>query len=386
MEVPHLPPPYWVDTTQALAGMLADVQQCSQIGVDTESNGLHAYQEQICLLQISTPQADYLIDPLALRDLQSLGAIFADPGIEKIFHAASNDLWQLFRDFGFRVRNLFDTQHAARLLGYPMVGLDTLLQQMFQVHLDKRHQKANWAERPLSLERLEYARLDSHYLIALRQVLAERLRLQGRWELALEDFSRLSEEALTPPATPPRWQRLVHAHHLHPREQHLLRALWEWREATARRLNRPSFKVLANALLVRLAQTPPRGLYELSALGLSAQQIRLWGDEILQVILTARTQEVETPLSPPPWDAQWVERVERLRAWRKRVAQQWGVDSDIILPRTLLEVLARLTPRTLDELQEVLHRSPWRFRTFGEALLQVLQEEEVAPHRLEVRR
>jgi len=386
MNVPHLPPPHWVDTPQALARMLADVQQCSQIGVDTESNGLHAYQEQICLLQISTPQADYLIDPLALRDLQSLGAIFADPGIEKIFHAASNDLWQLFRDFGFRVRNLFDTQHAARLLGHPMLGLDTLLQQMFQVHLDKRYQKANWAERPLSPERLEYARLDSHYLIALRQVLAEQLRLQGRWELALEDFSRLSEEALTPPAAPPRWERLAQAHHLHPRERHLLRALWEWREATAHRLNRPPFKVLANALLVRLAQAPPRGLYDLSALGLSAQQIRLWGDEILQVLLTARSQEAETSLSPIPWDAQWVERVERLRAWRKRVAQQWGVESDIILPRTLLEALARLTPRTLDELQEVLHRSPWRFRTFGEALLQVLQEaEEVAPNHLEVR-
>jgi Ribonuclease D len=144
--------------------------------------------------------------------------------------------------------------------------------------------------------------------------------------------------------------------------------------------------VLANALLVRLAQAPPRGLYDLSALGLSAQQIRLWGDEILQVLLTARSQEAETSLSPIPWDAQWVERVERLRAWRKRVAQQWGVESDIILPRTLLEALARLTPRTLDELQEVLHRSPWRFRTFGEALLQVLQEaEEVAPNHLEVR-
>ncbi len=377
MNAPSLPPPHWVDTPHALARMIADLSRWPQIAVDTESNGLHAYQERICLLQISTPQADYLIDPLAIADLQPLGTILADPSIEKVFHAATNDLWQLSRDFGFRVRNLFDTQHAARVLGYPMLGLDALLEKIFRVHLDKRHQKANWAERPLSPERLEYARLDSHYLIELRQVLAEELRLRGRWELAQEDFWRLCEEALTPPVTLPRWERLANAHHLGPRQRYLLRALWEWREATAHRLNRPPFRILANALLVALAQTPPRGLYDLSAVGLSPQQIRLWGDEILQVVLKAQSQKTKVSLAPTPLDPSLMARVERLRAWRKRVAQQWSVESDIILPRTLLEELAQLAPQTLEELQKVLHRSPWRFRTFGRELLQVLQGENV---------
>src|SRR5512136_2792348 len=84
-----------------------------KIAVDTESNSLFAYREQVCLIQFSTPDADYLVDPLALTDLSPLAPIFADPNIQKTFHAAEYDLICLKRDLNIKVCNIFDTMQAA---------------------------------------------------------------------------------------------------------------------------------------------------------------------------------------------------------------------------------------------------------------------------------
>ncbi|HJQ13580.1 MAG TPA: ribonuclease D, partial [Anaerolineales bacterium] len=163
-----LPPPLWVDTPDRFQQMLGDLTAQSRLAVDTESNSLHAYRERVCLIQFTTPTQDYVLDPLALSDLSALRPIFNDPNIEKIFHAAEYDLICLRRDFDFQFSNLFDTMHAARVLGYPYVGLDNLLAEKFQFEMDKRHQKADWAVRPLTPAQLDYARLDTHFLFGLR--------------------------------------------------------------------------------------------------------------------------------------------------------------------------------------------------------------------------
>ena len=184
-------PPAWVNTEKLLREMLSDVTAHSRISVDTESNSLHAYRERVCLVQISTPRRDYLIDPLTLRDLSSLAPVFRNPQVEKIFHAAEYDLICLRRDFGFDFAAIFDTMQAARVLGYPYVGLDALLAEKFQVKMDKRHQKADWAARPLTPAQIDYARHDTHYLFALRDLLEQELRERDRLGLARDDFTRL---------------------------------------------------------------------------------------------------------------------------------------------------------------------------------------------------
>lgn len=159
-----LPPPIWVNTKQLLQKLTDDLVTQSRVAVDTESNSLHAFREQVCLVQFSTTNADYLVDPLALKDLSQLAPIFADPKIEKIFHAAEYDLICLRRDFHFSFANLFDTMQAARVLGYPAVGLDRLLGDKFGIRMDKRHQR-QIGLRPLTKEQIHYARLDTHYLL-----------------------------------------------------------------------------------------------------------------------------------------------------------------------------------------------------------------------------
>ncbi len=135
-----LPPPIWVDTPELLEAMVGELLKEPRVAVDTESNSLHAFRERVCLIQFSTPVHDYLVDPLQLSDLSQLIPVFSNPDIEKIFHAAEYDLICLRRDFGFHVVHLFDTMHAARVLGYTAVGLDKLLSDKFQVQVDKRLQ------------------------------------------------------------------------------------------------------------------------------------------------------------------------------------------------------------------------------------------------------
>lgn len=368
-----LPPPVWVHTTKLLKQMVDDLSAQSRVAVDTESNSLHAFREQVCLLQFSTPKADYLVDPLALEDLSSLAPIFSDANIEKIFHAAEYDLICLRRDFGFAFATLFDTMQAARVLGYPAVGLDRLLGDKFGIKMDKRHQKANWAARPLTKEQIHYARLDTHYLFDLRDALEQELCEKERLDFALEDFSRACQvEEAKQRTNGDSWERFAGRKDLSLRELTILSHLCKWRDKEAEKLNRPPYKVVMDDVFVLLSKNPPEKKVDLSAAGLSEKQIRLWGD----LILGAVRRGMEAPLV----ERKQVERkndavlrrLEKLKAWRKDLGLELKVESDIILPKPYLAVLAENQPKDLDELRILMKDSPSRFEKFGAQILKVL--------------
>ncbi|MGH2628549.1 MAG: ribonuclease D, partial [Anaerolineales bacterium] len=237
--------PVLVQDAGRLAAVASRLAPAPRLALDTESNSLHSYRERVCLVQISVPQADYLLDPLALPDLKPLAPLLENPKIEKVFHAAEYDLLCLKRDFGFRVANLFDTHLASRTLGRKKTGLGDLLEQEFGVHLDKRHQRANWGKRPLPPDLLNYARLDTHYLLELRDRFEGELKEGGRWEEAREAFELLSR--VTPHTNgfnPDGFWRIARAGKLTPSHSAVLRELYHYREEQARRLDRPAFKVL----------------------------------------------------------------------------------------------------------------------------------------------
>jgi ribonuclease D len=368
-----LPPPVWVDKPNQLKQMIADLSGQPRIAVDTESNSLHAYREQVCLIQFSTRKTDYVVDPLALEDLSILGPIFSDPGIEKVFHAAEYDLICLRRDFDFQFANLFDTMHAARVLGYPFVGLDNLLAEKFQFEIDKRHQKADWAMRPLTPAQLDYARLDTHFLFDLRDLLEAELTEKDRLQIAREDFVRacqvdLPEEKVNGSC----WKRFSARKDITPRELTVLSELCIARAQIAERMNRPVFKVVSDALLIDIARNLPEKDVDLAGLGLSSKQIRLWGDEILEAVKRGTVAPlVEREQSKRPSEAM-VKRLQRLKNWRKKIAAELKVESDIILPKTYLNRLAEHPPKSLRELETIMRESPTRFRKYGEQLHRLL--------------
>jgi len=368
-----LQPPVWVDRQDKFEHMVAELSAQARIAVDTESNSLHAYRERVCLVQFSTPKKDYVVDPLVLQDLSALAPLFANPKIEKIFHAAEYDLLCLKRDFGFEFANLFDTMQAARILGYAFVGLDNILADKFGLKIDKRHQKADWGARPLSSAQVDYARFDTHYLFRLRDLLEGELREKGRWELALEDF------ALACKVGEPKeknngfgWKRFAGRKDLSTRELTIVSELCVCRDHIAEKLDRPVFKVISDDILLDIARKLPEKDVDLAGIGLSNKQISLWGSDIL----AAMRRGVEAPLvkreqAKRPSDA-LLRRLEKLKVWRKKLAKEMLVESDIVLPKSYLNVLAENPPKNLQELKTVMNQSPTRFEKYGTEIYRLI--------------
>jgi ribonuclease D len=301
-----------------------------------------------------------------------LGKILDDPKIEKVFHAAEYDLICLKRDFGFAAANIFDTRWAVRLLGYAGDGLDHILAEKFDVQLNKRFQKANWAERPLRQEQIDYARLDTHYLLPLKEILQAELEEKGLWQLAQEDFRRACDVQI-PPTRPALWERMGNNHSFSLRELTILKELDACRERIAKELDRPPFKVLSDQQLFDIAHLPPQYLDELFGLGLSSRQVLRWGKAILQAVQRGqRAALVKPQQAARPSDA-YLMRLEALKAWRKKFAANMGVESDVVLPRPLMEMLAEEGPRDMKRLGDLLARSPWRMAHFGAQILQALR-------------
>ncbi len=366
------PAPAWVADPSTLERLVSALSSQPRLAVDTKSNSLHAYREQVCLIQFSVPGADYIIDPLVLRDLSPLSTIFYNPKIEKVFHAAEYDLICLKRDFDIILANIFDTMQAARILGYKQVGLDAMLAGKLGINVNKRYQKADWGKRPLSKEMLDYARLDTHHLLDLRDCLQIELKECGRWELACEEFVRLATGNGVAKPGLPSWQRVKGARHFSKQQLAILQELCLWRDIQAQKMGRPVFKVIDDGRMVSITEAAPKTQADLQALHLTPRQILLFGEDILEAVGRGRkAAPLFRPLSNRPNPA-FLNRLNALSGWRKDVAQKMGIESDLILPKAWMHSVAMQNPTTINELSELMPLSPWRLATFGTDILKIL--------------
>jgi ribonuclease D len=374
----HMPEPEFSQPITKLGRLKQLAQILSDqpvIAVDTESNSLFAYREQVCLIQFSIPEVDYLVDPMALDDLSVLGPIFAAPGIQKIFHAAEYDLLCLKRDFGFTFNNLFDTMLAARILGCRAVGLGALLEAEFGLQVDKRHQRANWGRRPLPDYLMDYARQDTHYLIALKEKLAPQLEEKGLMPLAEEDFRRLCQVENNQNNGKTACWRVNGVHQLSPQQATVLQELCKYRDEVARQRNRPLFKVFSDHTLHAIASHSPVSLEELKELpGMTTHQLNRHGKALLQAVERGlQAEPMHRPHNARP-DERFLGRLDALKQWRKHKAQELGVGSDVILPRDLLHKLAVQNPQREAALAECLQEVPWRHKHYGKEILKVIRK------------
>ena len=344
------------------------------MAVDTESNSLHAYQEQVCLIQFSIPSGDYLVDSVVLDDLDALAPIFADGRIEKIFHAAEYDVICLKRDYDFTFTNLFDTQVAARILGWKKVGLGNILESQFNIKLNKKYQRANWKTRPLSGEMMRYAQFDTYYLIELRNRLDELLRKDDLTSLAEEDFLRMCEVNGSAPTPRERmcW-KVTGSHELTPQQMAVLQELCLYRDGIAKKLDRPLFKVISDQTLVEISRHCPFDYSELGQVyGVHHWLLRKHGRDILAAVkrgLESEPIEAQNHKRPA---ASYFSRMDAMHTWRKETARKMGVESDVVLPRDLMEAVVRENPKSESDLSELLETVPWRLSRFGNAILEVL--------------
>ncbi len=374
-----LAPPVLVKTPAALRDMVARLQDVPIVAVDTESNGFYAYFEKVCLIQFSVPGTDYLVDPLVLPDLSPLGPLFADPAIEKVFHAAEYDIMCLRRDFGFSFAHLFDTMVASRILGWRHHGLGPILKDRFSVVLDKRMQRYNWGRRPLEREHLEYARLDTHYLLPLRDIMRDELVRRGRWQEATEAFERLTHATWTAKEfDPDGFWHVKGAQDLDGPALAVLRALYLYREEQAMAQDRAPFRVLTDQTMVRLSRERPTDRTRLSQVkGMSRYLVQRYGRGILNAI--RRGKKAEFPRRPPSRnrghrpDEPTLARYDALRRWRKERAARRGVEPDVVVSNDTLMALARRAPTTPQALAEVKALGDWQANEYGDEILAVIR-------------
>ncbi len=368
-----------IDTADGLQRTVEALRRCSVLAVDTESNSLYAYTERVCLIQVSAPAADYLIDPLAIDDMSPFGELLADPQIEKVFHAAEYDLLGLHRDLDSQVAPLFDTMWAARIVGWPQCGLAALLKTHFGVTQDKRMQRHNWGKRPLSPRALSYAVQDTHYLLPLRDILAVELKRLGRLEEAKEVFAEIHhviERART--VEDYDFWRVKGARLLDATERSVLRELFQFREEEARWHDRPRFRIISDKVLVLLARSQPTSEQQLFELDVPRAVIRRYDQELVEAICRGKANPVDTP--PPARNDYYSSAddalYEALRVWRKQVARRRRVDPDVILSNATLRDIAAHRPHSIGELKGVDTLGPWKMQQYGPALIRVILHEE----------
>lgn len=353
------------------------------LALDCEAAGYHRYSDRLCLVQLSGPADTWLIDTLALDASGVLRPPLEDPGREIIMHGASYDLRLLSRDLGIRARGVFDTQVAAALIGETALGLSALLARFLGVHLPKKYQRADWAMRPLPPEMLEYAAADTRHLAPLADVLRARLKEKERLAWASEEFRRLErtaskrEDPDPDPAT-----NLKNARRLAPRALQRLRALWTWRDEVARRKDRAPFRVAANDVLLKLAESPPRSVRELGRRpGLSPVLARTDGGRLLEHLNRAdsipeariapgrRRREGSFPRLPPEAE----QRARELRAARVRRARELGLDPGLLLPNKTITEIVRANPGSLEALARVPQVRAWQVEVLGDVALDILR-------------
>jgi ribonuclease D len=365
----------WIETLPRLEGTSRILGQAKIIGVDLEADSMYHYFEKVCLIQIATESASYLIDPLALRDLSALHPVFSNPRIRKVFHGGDYDIRSLYRDFRIEVENLFDTQLACKFLGLRETGLEALLRSRFQVELNKKYQRADWSQRPLPQEMLEYAAIDGRYLIALARMLEKELEEKNRLSWVEEECLFLSRVRFPPPSHDPLYLKVKGAFLLDPRSLAILEALLEFREVQAQKSDLPPFKVLGNEPLLELAMKKPLRLEELEAAKvLSRKQIDKYGPPLLQEIHRALAiPDQDLPVYPrgakPVLSSPVRKRVKALKAWREMRANNLGLEPGILLNNALINDLALKNPQSIEEMGEIPGLKKWLQDHFGREIL-----------------
>ena len=352
----------------------------SRVALDTESNGFHAYNEQVCLVQIATPDADYAIDVLAVG-LGPLRPLLADPARELVLHAAEYDVLCLKREWGVTLGRIFDTHAAAKVLGIERVGLGNLLHDELGLLLTEDEQRSDWGRRPLTAGQLAYAFADVQHLLPLREGLGARLAEGGLLSEAEAEFARLiAKEPRPRQFDPDGWQKMKAARTLDGRGRGVLREMYLLRDRRARDVNRPPFKVLSDLLLAEVARRQPRTEDEvLRVPGAQAAVLRRLAPQILEAVRAGQSGAPAPRPQPrrPPWrragpDAEVEERYEKLRIWRKGRAEARKVEVQVIAPNAVLLAVARSAPRTLEELGRVDGMDPFRLQQYGEEILSAL--------------
>ena len=362
-------------TPDALSAAIDEFYRAQSIGVDTEANSFFVYRERTCLVQVSTLDADFILDPLSV-DLAPFARLLADPAVEKIFHACEYDVLLLKQDFGVTIANLFDTSIAAKAVGFRRHGLANLVEEILKRHMVKDEQRSDWGRRPLSAQQIEYAYADTQHLIELawhlkREVCDRNLEA----EVAVDCGRVAHREFRLREYDPNAFERHPAARKMDPVSRRILKELYDMREARARELDKPPFRIISDDALGEIAVRKAATRDQLRLVpGITPVVMGRHGQVILSAVERALAlgglpfQRRVAGLADPFEE----DRYEKLRAWRRKVAEERSVEVEVIANNAVLKAIAHRWPRTVGDLSEVVELDHYRRDRYGEAIVTAL--------------
>jgi ribonuclease D len=373
----------YIDTPSLLEEACLVILRSSWAGLDTEADSLHHYIEKLCLVQVSTDDEDFVIDPLAGLDLTGLVSILNDKLL--ILQGADFDIRILKKFYpSFLPKEIFDTMIAAQLLGYDKQGLADLAFKHCGVVLPKSSQKADWSRRPLDDHLVTYAANDTHYLRPIYLQMKKELEALGRLSWQEQTCARLLKTTLTPRENPHAgcpWQ-IKGCKDLSPRGLAILKELWQWREDQAQKKDRPSFKILHSEILVDIARwSVTAGGRDVALLPEAPRNLKGEYRQVLNEVLEKgwRAPElgyVSTKSKFPHkrMNAQSQKRFEILKQERDKIGQALKIQPSLLATNAVLETLAIEAPKTLKALEVLDCLLPWQTEIFERIIFSAISD------------
>ena len=364
-----------ITTAEQLQHLATLLKTQKIVAFDLEADSMHHYREQVCLLQISTEEKNYIVDPLVCTDFSPLVPVFSDPSIVKVFHGADYDVRMLHRGFGIEISNLFDTMIACQFIGEPAVGLAAVLKKRFSVDLDKKYQQADWSKRPLSPEMLDYAAKDTSLLIPLYKELTAELTAKGRLSWVLEECELLSRVRSAERSDEPLSARFKGIAKMRRETYGVLEGLLRFRDEEAQKRDLPPFKIFGNDAVREIAERNPSSVADFNGIsGFSPRLVERHGKAILHAVKAGRNLPKE---ALPAFETrkrsertpQQDERLKRLKEWRTEKAADLGIDPGIMVNNALLESLSESIPATPADLKGL---KAWHSELFTNELFNLL--------------
>lgn len=368
-------PFFTIETNAQLQEIAHHIQSQDIIAVDLEANSLFAYKERISLIQVSTYDHDYVIDPLSITDLEPLLCVLRDPNVRKVMHGSDFDIVSFKRDYDTGIVNLFDTLIAARFLRYTGLGLAALIEKHFGYHIDKKYQKHNWAQRPLLEEHLDYARGDTHWLLSLYDILTISLEREKLLDATLEESTILTEKEWNGKGVHDnQFIRLKGFRSLSMTDQKKVRAIWELREEIAEQRDVPSFRIFSNHSIIPLALADIDGseynnILRNSPIGWDKSKLQ----ELLLGVDTDERPIVMPEAASKPQSGPYTEKIlTAIREWRNAKVEREKIDPVIVFSNDQMKEIARTIPQTAEELAQTPGIRKWQCSLYTSEILQIV--------------
>jgi len=368
-----------IETMPDLKKALKSIETEKRVGFDLEADSMYHFSEKVCLLQVASKNTAFVIDTLKLKDLSLLKPLFLRNDVIKVFHGADYDVRSLFRDFGIEIKNLFDTELASRFLGIKETGLEAVLRNRFDLKLEKKYQKKDWSERPLSLDMLNYALNDVRHLVSLSEILEKELNDIGRLSWVKEECEILCRVRSPEDNGEPLFLKFKGAGKLGLRTLAVLEALLQFRREMAQKKDRPLFKIMGNDSILKLAETRPDSLKKIMNMeALSQRQLDIYGKDVIRII--SKSLNIPENMFPvyPRKKASLIseaasKRIEALKILRDKKAVKLSIDPGLLLNKALINSIGVKKPVTKEELEAISDMKNWQRREFGEEIIKLLR-------------